>query len=59
MSLQSLHEIAADFLSNQENKQRFILLGHQLASCGCEIAYAIGDADVLIVQATVKVSETC
>ena len=49
-----------DFLSNKDNKQRFLgLLGEHLAMCGSEIAYATGDADVPIVQAEVTVSDTC
>ena len=61
--VQSFHEIAVekdDFLSNKENKQRFIgLLGEHLAMRGCEIAHATGDADVPIVQTAVTVSDTC
>ena len=49
-----------DFLSNKENKQRFLgLLGEHRAMRGCEIAHAIGDADVPIVQAAVTISDTC
>ena len=49
-----------DFLSNKENKQRFLgLLGEHLAMGGCEIAHATGPADVPIEQAPVTVSETC
>ena len=49
-----------DFLSNKENKQRFLgLLGEHLAMRDCEIAYATGVAGVPIVQAAVKVSATC
>ena len=49
-----------DFLSNKENKQRFLgLLGEHLAMRGCEIAHATGDADVPIVQAAVTVPDTC
>ena len=49
-----------DFLSNKDNKQRFLgVLGEHLATGGCEIAHATGDSDVPIVQAAVKVSDTC
>ena len=49
-----------DFLSNKENKQRFLgLLGEHLAMRDCEIVYATDDADVPIVQAAVTVSDTC
>ena len=49
-----------DFLSNKENKQRFLgLLGEHLAIRGCGIAHATGDADVPIVQAAITVPDTC
>ena len=49
-----------DFLSNKENKQRFLgLLGEHLAMGSCEISHAPGDADVPIVEAAVTVSDTC
>ena len=50
-----------DFISNKENKQRFLdLLGEHLALRGCEIAHATGDADVpIIIQAAVTVPYTC
>ena len=48
-----------DFLSNKENKQRFLgLLGEHRAMRGCEIAHATVDADVPIVQAAVTVPDT-
>ena len=47
-----------DFLSNKENKQRFLdLLGDHLAMRGCEIAHITGDADVPIIQVAVTVSD--
>ena len=47
-----------EFLSNQENKQRFLeLLGDALVKDGCEVIYARGDADTLIVQTAVRLSE--
>ena len=55
-----LHLKKDDFLSNKENKQRFLgLLGEHLALRGCKISHATGDADVPIVQAAVTVSNTC
>ena len=40
-----------EFLSNEENKQRFInLLSQKLESRGLIIAHSVGDADTLIVQ---------
>ena len=48
MALQTKKE---EFLSNKQNKQRFIaLLSKRLEQAGCEIHQARGDADVLIVQ---------
>jgi 5'-3' exonuclease len=47
-----------EFLSNKENKQRFLeLLGDALAKEGCEVIHARGDADTLIVQTAVRISE--
>ena len=49
-----------DFLSNKENKQRFLgFLGEHLAMRDCEMAHATYDADVPIVQAAVTVSDIC
>ena len=49
-----------EFLSNREHKQRLIaLLGERLSECGCDVLYASGDADLMIVQTAVKVSTTC
>ena len=50
-----------DFLSNKENKQRFLdLLGEHIAMRGCEIPHATGDADVpIIIQVAVTVPDTC
>ena len=43
------------FLSNEQNKQRFIiLLSQRLEQSGCEIHQATGDADVLIVHTALK-----
>lgn len=40
-----------EFLSNKENKQRFIyMLAEKLEQAGCEVHHADGDADVLIIQ---------
>ena len=47
-----------DFLSNKENKQRFIsLLSHHLEHQGCHIEHARGDADLLVVQTAIAVAE--
>lgn len=46
-----------DFLSNKENKQRFIhLLGHHLEKSGFDVLHAKGDADVLIVKTALEVA---
>lgn len=43
-----------EFLSNKENKQRFIaLLSQKLEQSGCEVHQARADADLLIVQTAV------
>ena len=43
-----------DFLSNKENKQRFIyLLGEALEQQGCVVLHADADADVLLVQTAI------
>ncbi|WAR17805.1 hypothetical protein MAR_032399 [Mya arenaria] len=48
------------FLSNPENKQRFInLLGTHLSQHDCTVLHAPDDADVLIVKTTIECSETC
>ena len=48
-----------DFLSNQENKQRFInLLAEKLRIAGCNVLQAPGDADLLIVQTAVQEART-
>uniref|UniRef100_A0A0L8I795 Uncharacterized protein n=1 Tax=Octopus bimaculoides TaxID=37653 RepID=A0A0L8I795_OCTBM len=45
-------------LSNQENKQRFLkVLRDALAKEGCEVIRARRDADTLIVQTAVRISE--
>ena len=45
------------FLTNGENKSRFIqMLGAKLEESGCDVLFAKGDADLLIVQTTVSVS---
>ena len=47
-----------DFLSNKENKQRFImLLSDHLTHHGCHTEHARADADLLIVQAAIAVAE--
>ena len=52
MALQTKKE---EFLSNEQNKQRFIiLLSQRSEQSGCEIHQARGDADVLIVQTALK-----
>ena len=44
-----------EFLSNKDNKQRFIkLLSKHLEHVGCETHHAKGDADVIIVQTAVQ-----
>ena len=44
-----------DFLSNKENKERFIkLLRERLEAAGCLTEQATGDADLLIVQRSVR-----
>ena len=49
-----------DLLSNQDNKQRFIMmLGQSLEHVGCETRHAKGDADVLIVETTVQSAMSC
>ena len=48
-----------DFLSNKENKQRFInLLSNHLERHGCHIENARADADLLIVQCAIAVAES-
>ena len=52
----SLNIKKEDFLSNNENKQRFInFLGDSLETTGCEVHHAKDDADLLIVQTAIKV----
>ena len=47
------------FLSNSENKQRFIkFLGETLEALGCTVFHDSGDADLLIVQKAVE-SASC
>ena len=56
MALQMRKE---DFLSNKENKQRFItMLSERLGAHGCDIRHAAADADLLIVQTAIAVSAT-
>ncbi len=44
-----------EFLSNKENKQRFVnLLGTRLEEIGCAVKHAKGDADVLIATTVVE-----
>ena len=51
MALQSGKD---EFLSNKENKQRFIhMLSDKLEQVGCKAHHASGDADLLIVQTAV------
>jgi hypothetical protein len=51
MVLQTKKEV---FLSNTENKQRFItMLGNRLETAGCCVHHANGDADLLIVEVAV------
>ena len=39
------------FISNKENKQRFIImLGEELSKSGCTVVHDTGDADCLIVK---------
>ena len=46
-----------DFLRNKENKQRFInMLGSKLEIAGCTVLYSKGDADTMIVKASVECS---
>lgn len=55
MALQTKKE---EFLSNSQNKQRFInMLGSRLEAVGCEVHHAKGDADVLVVEAAVACAE--
>lgn len=55
MSLQMKKE---EFLANVENKARFLkLLGEKLEGCGCDVSYARADADLLIVETAVKMSD--
>ena len=43
------------FLSNKENKQRFIImLGEELSKSGCTVFHDTGDADCLIVKKTME-----
>lgn len=45
----------ADFLSNIKNKERFITyLSEMLKTSGCRVFHAVGDADLMIVQESVK-----
>jgi len=47
-----------EFLSNKENKQRFInLLGKHLEMAGCDVHHAKGDADLLIVKTALVVAK--
>lgn len=47
-----------DFLSNKENKQRFInLLSQHLERHGCQVNHAKADADLLIVQTAIAAAE--
>ena len=49
-----------DFVSNKDNKQRFIrMLGQSLEHVGCETRHAKGDADVLIVETTIQSAMSC
>ena len=49
-----------DRLSIKDNKQRFIRMpGQTLEPVGCETRQAKGDADVLIVETTVKSAMSC
>ena len=44
-----------EFLSNKENKQRFIfMLGEELSQIGCTVFHDTGDADCLIVKKTME-----
>ena len=55
MTLQTKKE---EFLSNKENKQRFIaMLSKRLEQMGCEVQMARGDADVLIVQTAIAAAD--
>ena len=49
-----------DLLSNNVKKQRFIrMLGQILEHVGCETRHSKGDADVMIVETTVKSEMSC
>ena len=41
-----------DFLSNTQNKQRYIdmLMGNKLETAGCKVHHAHGDDDLLVVE---------
>lgn len=55
MALQTKKE---EFLSNQQNKQRFItMLGYRLETAGCDVHHAKGDADLLVVEVAVDCAE--
>ena len=57
MKLQTKKE---QFLSNKENKQKFIdLLGDQLHSIGCRVIFATGDAGLDIVKSATSSSNRC
>ena len=48
------------FLSNRDNKQRFIrMLGQSLEHVGRETCHANGDAAVLLVETTVHIAMSC
>ena len=47
-----------EFLSNTLNKQRLTnMLGNQLEAAGCDVHYAKGDADVMVVEGALASSE--
>ena len=57
MKLQTKKE---QFLSNKENKQKFIdHLGDQLHSIGCQVIFATGDADLDIMKSAISSSNRC
>ena len=55
------HAVKKDiFLSNKKNKQCFIyMLSEILEAMVCQVIHATGDADLLIAQTAVSVSDSC
>jgi hypothetical protein len=56
--IMALQTKKGEFLSNTQNKQRFIhMLGNRLETAGCDVHHAKGDADLLVVETAVACAE--